>query len=196
MQCPSPPARLIPTVRRAPRAAQLGVAVAALALMSSPIGEAFGEAFGEPGEQGFTGTWAYAGDDAEATRRKKAIEAATEGMAPFMRGKARERLGVSTSPPKILKIRVEGENLELARDGKLVSLRLGGPATTVERAKKAEMSARRDGERLIVESKGENGEQVTTYTLSPDAKHLTASVRMRSEKLEKPLVYTSTFARK
>ena len=56
--------------------------------------------------------------------------------------------------------------------------------------------ARLHRDHLIVESKGDNGNRTTTYALSSDKEKLKVSVRMTGKRLDQPIVYNSTYARR
>lgn len=149
-----------------------------------------------PLDGAYSGSWSYAGDRGERKSRHQAIETATENLNGFIRGRARGRLKERTTPPPTLNLQVGGGRLELYQGEHKISLRLGGEPVRVDRDGKSGMlSARRDGDRLIVESKGDNGNRTTTYALSSD-KQLKVSVRITGKRLDQPIVYTSTYARR
>lgn len=144
----------------------------------------------------FNGVWVHAGDSKEEKERREAIEATTTGMSLFVRGTARKRLTERTTPAPELELRVAGDLLQLSRGDHKVSLRLDAKPVTIERdGRRGKMSARFDGERIIVVSEGENGMRATTYTLSPDRQRLTLSVRMSGERLPEPLSFQATYRR-
>lgn len=146
---------------------------------------------------GLTGTWTYAGDDAEAGRRKAAIQAATDDMSAFIRGTARSRLEARTAPAKTLSLKVAGDQLTIVRGGHTMTLTIGAKPIEVEhQGKKAKVSARRAGQRLVVLSQGAKARREVTYALSADGARLTLSSKMTAAKLSKPLEYTSTFKRR
>ena len=150
----------------------------------------------EPSPSTFDGVWRHAPGPEETRRRQASIEAATEDLSIFMRGKARDRLDERTTPPRVLQLQVRDDRVELSRDGKSVSLRVGAKPVTVERnGQRAILSVRLDRAQLVLHSKGERGERTTTYALSPDGRGLTMSVRMTSERLGAPLEYRSTYRR-
>ena len=173
-----------------PPVAFIALALAALALTPTP-------GFAAPPGAAFTGTWTYVEDAQETKRRQAAIEAATQDLSVFVRGQARERLRTRTTPPPLLKLVVDGEQLELTRGAASMTLGLGGAPKTVEvDGDRAVLSARLEGDRIVVTSQGDNGERVSTYTLASDTKHLTVSVRLRGERLGQPIVYRETYVRR
>lgn len=152
---------------------------------------------GPPAQVAFTGVWRLAADAQEERRRLQAIELATADLSFLIRGTARERLGTRTAPPPELRLEVEGDRLTLSRGGKSLSLRLGGaPVTMAKEGKQGTVSARREGATIVVESNGDNGKMVTSFGLSPDGRRLTRTLRIASERLSRPLVYSSTYLRR
>lgn len=155
-------------------------------------------ALGAAGPTGseFDGVWRHAPDPKAAELRRASIEAATEDLSAFIRGTARDRLDERTTPPRALKLAVRGDQVEISRDGKSVSLRLDAKPITMERnGQRGALSVRLDGGRIVLESEGERGRRTTTYELSSDGRRLTMSVRMIGDKLRAPIVYRSTYRR-
>ncbi len=145
----------------------------------------------------FNGVWVHAGDREEEEERRKAIETTVNRLSVFVRGTARQRLTERTTPAPELELGVEGERLQLSSGEERVSLRLGARPVTIERdRRRGDMSARFDGQRLIVVSEREDGKRETTYTLSPDRQRLTLSVRLSGERLPGPLGFQATYRRK
>jgi len=147
--------------------------------------------------RGWSGVWLHTADGQEQQQRRKAIEVATQDMSTLFRGTARKRLDERTAPPRELTLAVEGDRLELSRDGNTIALRLGAKPVTVEsNGQRGALSARCDGDRIIVKAKGDGGGRLTTYTLSPDGRQLMLSVRVINERLAGPLSFHSSFRRK
>jgi hypothetical protein len=145
----------------------------------------------------FSGEWVHVGDSKEAKQRRQAIDAVIKDMPSFIRNTARKRLDEQTSPPPELKLKVEGDRIEISRDGNTVSLRIGAePITMKKNGKKGKLSVKFEGDRIVVVSEGEKGKGITKYGLSPNQKFLTMSVHMTGERLSGPLVFQSTYRRK
>jgi hypothetical protein len=167
------------------------------AALLATLAPAAGARAAEPSPAAFTGTWRHAGGRQEDEARRKAIEEATRDVPGFFRDKARRRLDERTAPPGTLTLRIEGERLALSRGGKTISLRLGGEPIALERdGERILLSARLDGNELVLLGKGDKGQSVTTYVLSPDGERLTSAVRMTGERLRGALRYRSTYRRK
>lgn len=148
------------------------------------------------GPAAFHGVWVHAGEAEDGEARLKAIDALTEEVPKLFRAKARKGLREKTTPPRELKLELEGDLITLTGKGESVTLRLGGPPVAVERGeRKGKLAARFDGERIVVEGAGKKGTRVTTYALSTDGTRLRVSVRMVPKRLSEPLVYGTTYRR-
>jgi hypothetical protein len=156
------------------------------------------EAKDSPGSlSSFSGEWVHAGDCKEAEQRRQAIDAVTKDIPSFFRDTVRKRLDEQTAPPPNVNIIVEGDRIEITRDGSTVSLRIGAKAITMKRnGKRFDVSVKSDGNRFTVVSEGEKGKLVTKYWISPNHKVLTMSVHMTGERLSGSLVFQSTYRRR
>ena len=140
------------------------------------------------------GQWRAAETAEGKQQRLQAIDEATESMGRFRRGKARGRLAEHTSPPETLTIEVEGSKVRIGSGDRGLELELGGPPIEVEgRQGKARLSARMEGERLIVEARSDGGGRTTTYRADED--RLVMEVTMTGDKLAGPLKYVTTYLR-
>jgi hypothetical protein len=75
-----------------------------------------------------------------------------------------------------------------------IELELGGsPIEVSENQGTARVSARTEGERLIVVARSDEGERTTAYTATGD--RLSMEVTMTSTQLAGPLQYASTYVR-
>ena len=147
--------------------------------------------------RGWSGVWLHTADAQEQQQRQRAIEAATQDMSTLFRGTARKRLDERTAPPRELTLAVEGDRLELSRDGNTIALRLGAKPVTVEsNGQRGALSARCDGDRIVVNANGDGGGRLTTFTLAPDGQLRMQSVRMINERLSGPLAFQLSFRRK
>ncbi|MGF1508426.1 MAG: hypothetical protein ACFB9M_02875 [Myxococcota bacterium] len=150
----------------------------------------------ESDRHALSGVWEYDGDGPQEEARKQAVESATKDMSRLVRGKARRRLDARTTPPRKLKIDLEDNRLQISRDGGSVSLELGAEPVVVEKdGTQGALSARLDGEELVVVSEAEKAKRITTYALTPDHDQLTVSVHMTGERLPAPLNYETTYRR-
>jgi hypothetical protein len=146
---------------------------------------------------GVTGAWVYAGDKKEAEKLDQAINAVTAELPFYMRGLARDRITEQTAPPAELIYAVKNDKFIITRDDETVSLRFGAQPVTMEKdGKSGLMSARIDGDRIVVVSEGEEGRIMTAYGLSSDSKILTLFVQMSAKRLAGPLKYQLTYRRK
>jgi hypothetical protein len=138
------------------------------------------------------GHWRAAETEDQKKQRLQAIDDATEGMGRFRRGKARGRLAERTSPPPSLIIEIEGSRVAMGSGDRRLELELGGPPIEVSgNDGKAQLSARMEGERLIVEARGGNGGRTTTYRV--DGGRLAMEVTMMGDRLAGPLEYVATY---
>ncbi|MEM9074812.1 MAG: hypothetical protein AAGE52_40320 [Myxococcota bacterium] len=142
------------------------------------------------------GTWELASPSAESTARETAIEGATEEMSRFMRGRARSHLRQRTEPAPRLRVRRDGDQLEL-RGRRSLTLRIGGPAVEVEgEGGQGEVQATRRNGDLVVTLRGGNGVWVTTYRPSEDGRFLHLDVVITGERLAEPIRYRVTYRRR
>ncbi|MBK6689860.1 MAG: hypothetical protein IPG45_35675 [Deltaproteobacteria bacterium] len=145
----------------------------------------------------FQGVWRHSPGAQEEQLRVQAIETATKDLGLLVRDRARQRLNERTTPASELKLLLEGDRLEISRQGNSLVLRLGAEPILVQRdGDEGRLSARVDGQTIVVTSQDEQGSRVTTYALSPDGKQLTLSVRLTGSRLSSPLIYRSTYVRK
>lgn len=140
-----------------------------------------------------TGTWRHQGGDAERERRENAIDRATESMGMFTQGPARGRLREATTPARELRFTENGDRVTLRSGDRDVTLTVGGPAV---RGDRGTIQARRQGGRLVVVARGENGARRTTYRLSEDGRRLTLDVHMTSDRLSEAVRYRVTYVRR
>ena len=145
----------------------------------------------------YAGTWKYAATKAEEDARKRAVDAAIKGLPRFAQKKARNRINEQTKQPADLKIAVEGSKVDFSRDGRSVSLEIGGAPTTMEGGKgTAKLSARMDDGHLVMVSEGEKGKRTTIYKLSSDNKSMTISTNMTGSRLSEPVKFDTTYQRR
>ena len=138
------------------------------------------------------GHWRGAETEDQRKQRLQAIDDATEGMGRFRRGKARGLLAERTSPPPSLIIEIEGSRVAMGSGDRRLELELGGPPIEVSgNDGKAQLIARMEGERLIVEARGGNGGRATTYRV--DGGRLAMEVTMMGDRLAGPLEYVATY---
>jgi hypothetical protein len=140
------------------------------------------------------GRWRAAETEAEKAQRLQAIDRATERMGPLLRGKARGRLAERTSPRPSLTIEIEGSKLAIASGDRRLELELGGPPLEVAESEgRAQVSAKMEGDQLVVETRGDNGGRTTTYRA--DGGRLSMEVTMTGDRLAGPVVYATTYVR-
>jgi hypothetical protein len=140
------------------------------------------------------GHWRMAETEDEKKQRLQAIDEATERMGRFRRGKARSRLSERTAPRDFILIEVEGSKVTIGSENRQLELELGGPPIEVSGSEgKAQVSAKMEGERLIVEARSEKADRTTAYSANGD--RLTIEVIMTNVQLAGPLKYVSTYAR-
>lgn len=151
---------------------------------------------GAAGAESLSGTWTYAGGEAEEKARFAAIDKATDGLNGFIKGKARGKLKERTAPPKAMTIQIEGSQLTLSGAGnKSLSLEMGAAPIEIKGDKgKAKVSAKAIPDGFVLVNQGEKGGMTTTYKLAGEA--LVANVKMTGERLKSPLDYRLSFKRK
>ena len=142
-----------------------------------------------------TGRWQAAITVDEKQQRRQAIEEATANMRPMMRSKARSRLSERTSPPRFLVLEIESPKVMIGSGEDELELELGGvPIEVSGKEGKARVSAKMEGERLIVVARTGKGERTTAYRVN--GARLTVEVTMTGSELTGPLQYVTTYARK
>jgi hypothetical protein len=167
----------------------LGVVLASGALSSTTDAAHSAEA-----SSPLAGHWRAAETEDEKAQRLQAIDEATESMGRFRRGRARGRLAERTSPPPSLTIELEGSKVTMGSRDRRLELELGAPPIEVSgEAGKAQLSARMEGARLVVEAQSDNGTRTTTYRA--DEGRLSMEVSMKGERLARPLDYATTYVR-
>ena len=166
------------------------VAVLALGVLLSPTD---GARAAEPSPQ-LAGSWRAAETADEKKERLQAIDEATRRLRAFQQSMARSRLSERTSPRPSLILEIEGPKVTIASGDRRLELELGGsPIEVSGNQGKARVSARMEGPRLIVVSRGGNGTRTTAY--HADGDHLSVEVTMTGSRLAGPLEYVATYAR-
>jgi hypothetical protein len=144
--------------------------------------------------EALAGRWELAGTSDEENQRLRAIDSATEHLPRFQRGRARDMLAGRTAPPQSLTISLEGSTVTIGSAGRELELELGGPPIEVSGEQgKAQLSAKMEGEQMIVSADGGKGGRTTTYRADGD--RLSVEVTMKGAKLSQPLIYISTYER-
>ncbi len=140
------------------------------------------------------GRWDLAATADEEKQRLQAIDDATEHLPRLQRGRARDMLAGRTSPPQSLTISLEGSTFTIDSGGGGLELVLGGPPIEASGDQgTAQVSARMEGQQLIVVADGGKGGRTTTYRVNGD--RLSAEATMTGARLEEPLNYVSTYER-
>jgi hypothetical protein len=140
------------------------------------------------------GRWDAAETADEKQQRLVAIDEVTESLGRLKRGKARSRLAERTSPPSSLMIEIEGSMVTIALGDSRLELELGdSPISAPGSEGKAQVSAKMEGEQLIVVARDDDGERTTTYRA--DGARLSMEVSMTNVRLTGPLKYVSTYVR-
>ena len=144
--------------------------------------------------EALAGRWELAGTSDEEKQRLQAIDSATEHFPRFKRGRARDMLAGRTAPPQSLTISLEGSTVTIGSAGRELELELGGPPIEASGDQgKAQVSARMEGEQLIVEADGGKGVRTSEYRADGD--RLSVEVTMTGARLAEPLNYVSTYER-
>ena len=145
---------------------------------------------------GVAGSWILDSSSDEASQRRGAIETSTQDLPSFMQSRARERLEERTTPPKRLRIAVDGDKVELTGRGKTLLLTVGGPAVPVEsEGRRGTARATRHHGNLVITMEGDNGVRTTTYRLSKDRQRLVLDVDFTAQRLSTPVRYRVTYKR-
>jgi len=147
-------------------------------------------------QDGLAGTWKLASSKAEASERRAAIETSTRDLPSFMQSRARERLDDRTTPPKKLRIVVDGDKVELTGGVQTLFLTVGGPPVRVESEghRGSARATRRNGN-LVITMEGDNGVRTTTYRPSEDGQRLVLDVDFTAQRLSTPVRYRVTYKR-
>jgi hypothetical protein len=141
-----------------------------------------------------TGRWRAAETADERQQRLEAIDEATAHFGGFRRGKARDMLAERTSPPQSLTIEIEGSTVTIGSADHELELELGAaPIEASGDQGKAQLSARMEGEQLIVVADGGKGGRTTAYRADEDA--MSVEVTMTGANLAAPLTYVATYVR-
>jgi hypothetical protein len=140
------------------------------------------------------GGWRAAETKAEKEQRLKAIDEVTKDMGRMKRGKARSRIAESTSPPPSLTIEFADSTVAIALGDHRLELVLGGSPIEIKGdGGTSRMSAKMEGERLVVLSLSDRADLTVAY--KADKSRLSREVTMTNEKLSGPLTYIATYAR-
>ena len=140
------------------------------------------------------GRWRASETTDEEKQRLEAIDEVTDHLGLFKRGRGRSRLKELTSPPPSLMIGVTGSKVTMDSGDRRLELELGGPPIEITGSQgTTRMSAKLDGQRLVVLARGDKGERTASYRASGD--ELTMRVVMTGDQLDGPLEYVTTYAR-
>jgi hypothetical protein len=143
---------------------------------------------------GLTGRWRAAETAEEEELRRKAIDEVTQDLGRIKRGKARDRLLERTAPPPSLMIEVTGSKATIVFGDHRLELELGAEPVEIKgRESRSLVSAKMEGEKLIVVSQTDKGEQTASYWA--DEKSLSRKVTMTGDQLGGSLTYISTYTR-
>ena len=141
----------------------------------------------------WAGTWRYAGGSQEETRRSKAIELATEDVSFMMRGKVRSKLSEKTKPAPRLSLALRGDEVTIVGVAGQMALTLGAPPVTKSGpGGKGQLSARKQGDALVLTVQGDNGRRITTFERIGE--NLLVTVSLQAGMLSEPLKVRSTYA--
>jgi hypothetical protein len=138
------------------------------------------------------GRWRVAETADEKDRRLQAIDEVTEDLGRFKRGKARSRLAERTSPPPTVMIAFMNSSVTITSGDRRLELELGGDPIEVSGDEGTmQMSAKMEGERLIVMARGDKAERTTSYRT--DGTGLSMEVTLTNDNLAGPLKYITTY---
>jgi hypothetical protein len=168
---------------------QAAALLALIVLLTTAAGAASAET-----PSSLDGRWELAATADEEQQRLRVIDDATQHLPRFQRGRARDMLAGRTSPPESLTISLEDSTVTIGPGGRELELELGGPPIEASGDQgKAQVSARMEGEQLIIVA--DSGKGVRTSTYRADGDRLAVEVTMTGAKLSEPLNYVSTFER-
>lgn len=193
---PARPLRRSETRRRAPRAAVAWAAVlasASLLLFVLPS-----RAGATDGWERFSGTWIYAGSEAESQARIDAIQAAVGQMPRLFRPFAFRRIDRATTPPPRLVLRVEAGRITIADgDGPGLTTPLGGEGVVIDGDGGDPQTVTRtpSGDAIRHRAEQHNGFGQDVFRLSADGETLTDTVTVGSDQLPAEIVYVLTYRR-
>ena len=144
----------------------------------------------------YSGTWRLSLSAAQQQQRQAAIDRAVSGFGRFHQGKARQVMDRMTSPENQLRIVDSGNQIEMTRMGREVTIALNGQPVAVNlgQGNASIQAVKRDG-KLIVVSSMANATKTTTYELSADGRQLQQTVHMSGGRLPTPIQYVNTYTR-
>jgi hypothetical protein len=140
------------------------------------------------------GDWHAAETADEKKQRLQAIDEVTKGLGRVRQSRARSRIAERTSPLPNLIIEFEKSQVAITSGDRRLELKLGSSPIEVSGGQgKAQVSAKIEGEQLIVFANGDKGERTTIYRA--DGSGLSMEVTMSADYLAGPLKYKTTYVR-
>jgi hypothetical protein len=150
--------------------------------------------------QRYSGTYAYAGGDAERASVAAAVNRAVEPMSPFARGFARKALMERAEIRDFFVISFDDKgNVSVVspREFPEVSPSDGTPIRVTNRfGDQTELSQLFVDGVLVQRGRSESGGGTTTFELRPDGQTLRLHRVMESSQLPRPVEYTLTYKRR
>jgi hypothetical protein len=148
--------------------------------------------------EAFAGEYTFVGGQKERDGIDAAVETSVESLSPVIRGIGRKRLVESNQVPKLLKIAVTGDDVEILFDGDGYTAKLGDAPvqTKSSQGDKVKVSHRLRGNKLTESIEGGQGGRKNEFRLSSDGARLTVDVTVSSPQLPVAVEYRLTFKRK
>ena len=146
----------------------------------------------------YTGSYVYAGDDAQRQARLDAIEVTVQQMPKLFRVFARGRIDKATPPPERYVLEVADGEITIGHAaGSGLTTTLDGDGAMVEGDGGAELTVTRtkEGDCIRHHAEQHNGSGTDVYCLSGDGKTLTVTVTIGSNQLPAPITYDLTYSR-
>ncbi|NVB39103.1 hypothetical protein G6O69_14765 [Pseudenhygromyxa sp. WMMC2535] len=146
----------------------------------------------------FDGSYKYVGGSKQREGLEKAIEEAVLQLNAAIRGIGRRRLTKTNPIPTGLDISVNGTKLKTAfSSGFDPECNVGSSAVTWSNGKDSyKVKVVQKGSKLVQVIVGEDGVKTTVYVLSADRQRLTVHHKISSDRLQTPMTYRLSYARK
>lgn len=175
---------------------RLGLGLALGVVAASTVARADDRASAEAAPR-WSGTFQFAGGQAEKTGVDKAIDRSVAPLFFAIRGIARGKLEDRTRVAARMGFRIEGSNVRCSVPGApdAVSPLDGTAVDYTVLGETVKLSQRRDGDRLVQTFASADGKRVNVIAPSADGTRVTMLVTVSSPRLPVPVTYGLTYAR-
>lgn len=147
----------------------------------------------------FVGVYTLQDESQAKEKVSHAIDEVVHRFGYFKRGIARTKIHDNVYPESPIEIAaLPGDRVRFVFDDwRPPPMVIGGDPinTRAPDGETSRMSAHLEENALVLEGRTPRGLKTSTFTLSPDGRHLTLAVRITSEKLPAPIVYRLDYRR-